>query len=101
MTALADEVFDCAERLAEGMPNRRLDPPLLGLLDEAPSIAPVPVLPELLADGRGRGIVFVYSMQSFSRRLRDGAPTGPTRWATRQRSPPCSVASRRRATLLT
>ena len=37
------------------MPNRRLDPPLLGLLDEAPSIAPVPSLPELLADGRGQG----------------------------------------------
>ena len=72
MTALADEVFDCAERLAEGMPTRRLDPPLLGLLDEAPSIAPVPILPELLADGRGRGIVLVYSMQSFSQAV--------TRW---------------------
>jgi type IV secretion system protein VirD4 len=66
ITALADEVFDCAERLAARMPNRRLDPPLLGLLDEAPSIAPLPGLPELLADGRGRGIVMVYAMQSFS-----------------------------------
>ncbi len=66
VTAFADEVFDCAERLAAAMPGRRLDPPLLGLLDEAPSIAPLPSLPELLADGRGRGIVVVYAMQSFS-----------------------------------
>ncbi len=72
ITALADEVFDCAERMAARAPTRRLDPPLLGLLDEAPSIAPVPSLPELLADGRGRGIVLVYAMQSFSQAV--------TRW---------------------
>jgi type IV secretion system protein VirD4 len=72
ITALADEVFDCAERMAARSPTRRLDPPLLGLLDEAPSIAPVPSLPELLADGRGRGIVLVYAMQSFSQAV--------TRW---------------------
>jgi type IV secretion system protein VirD4 len=66
ITAFADEVFDCAERLAARTPSRRLDPPMLGLLDEAPSIAPLPALPELLADGRGRGIVVVYAMQSFS-----------------------------------
>ena len=72
ITALADEVFDCAERLAARMPGRRLDPPLLGLLDEAPAIAPLPALPELLADGRGRGIVVVYAMQSFSQAV--------TRW---------------------
>lgn len=72
LTALADEVFDCAERMAVSMPTRRLDPPLLGLLDEAPSIAPLPSLPDLLADGRGRGIVVVYAMQSFSQAV--------TRW---------------------
>ncbi len=72
ITAFADEVFDAAEHLAARMPGRRLDPPLLGLLDEAPSIAPLPSLPELLADGRGRGIVVVYAMQSFSQAV--------TRW---------------------
>jgi type IV secretory pathway TraG/TraD family ATPase VirD4 len=76
ITALADEVFDRAERLATRMPGRRLDPPLLGLLDEAPSIAPVPTLPELLADGRGRGIVIVYAMQSFSQAV--------TRWGAQR-----------------
>ncbi|HUB71578.1 MAG TPA: TraM recognition domain-containing protein, partial [Acidimicrobiales bacterium] len=72
VTALADEAFDCAERVAARMPSRRLDPPLLGLLDEAPNIAPLPSLPDLLADGRGRGIVLVYAMQSFSQAV--------TRW---------------------
>jgi type IV secretion system protein VirD4 len=76
ITALADEVFDCAERMAARSPARRLDPPLLGLLDEAPSIAPVPGLPELLADGRGRGIVLVYAMQSFSQAV--------TRWGAQK-----------------
>jgi len=66
LTAFAQEVFDTAERLALTRPARRLDPPLLGLLDEAPSIAPVPTLPALVADGRGKGIVMVYAMQSFS-----------------------------------
>ncbi|HTW06314.1 MAG TPA: TraM recognition domain-containing protein, partial [Acidimicrobiales bacterium] len=79
LTALADETFECAERLAACMPSRRLDPPLLGLLDEAPSIAPIPSLPDLLADGRGRGIVLVYAMQSFSQAVsRWGAPRAET-----------------------
>lgn len=76
MTAFADEVFDCAERLAVRTPGRRLDPPLLGLLDEAPSIAPLPTLPDLLADGRGRGIVVIYAMQSFSQAV--------TRWGAQK-----------------
>ena len=76
LTAFAQEVFDTAERIAARRPQRRLDPPLLGLLDEAPSIAPIPTLPALLADGRGRGIVIVYAMQSFSQAV--------TRWGPSQ-----------------
>ena len=75
LTAFAQEVFDTAERLAARRPRRRLDPPLLGLLDEAPSIAPIPTLPALLADGRGRGIVIVYAMQSFSQAVTRWGPT--------------------------
>jgi type IV secretion system protein VirD4 len=66
LTAFAQEVFDTAERVGLREATRRLDPPLLGLLDEAPSIAPIPGLPSLLVDGRGRGITVVYAMQSFS-----------------------------------
>jgi type IV secretory pathway TraG/TraD family ATPase VirD4 len=69
LTAFADEVFDVAERQAGVAPGRRLDPPFLGLLDEAPSIAPIPGLPDLLADGRGRGIVMIYALQSFSQAI--------------------------------
>jgi type IV secretion system protein VirD4 len=75
LTAFAQEVFDTAERQANRKPGRRLDPPLLGLLDEAPSIAPIPTLPELLADGRGRGIVIVYAMQSFSQAVTHWGPS--------------------------
>lgn len=66
LTVFAQEVFDTAERLAHRAAGRRLDPPLLGLLDEAPNIAPIPTLPALIAEGRGQGIVIVYAMQSFS-----------------------------------
>ena len=77
LTAFAEELLDAAERVAVGRPGRRLDPPLLALLDEAPSICPIPSLPQRLADGRGRGIVVVYGMQSFAQARerwgRDGA----------------------------
>jgi type IV secretion system protein VirD4 len=66
VTAFAEELVVTAEELAARAPARRLDPPLLCLLDEAPSIAPLPGLPALAADGRGRGIIVVYAMQSFS-----------------------------------
>jgi type IV secretion system protein VirD4 len=66
VTAFAEELVITAEEQAARAAARRLDPPLLCLLDEAPSIAPLPGLPALLADGRGRGIVVVYAMQSFS-----------------------------------
>lgn len=64
LTAFAEELLDAAERIAARRPGRRLDPPLLALLDEAPSICPIPSLPQRLADGRGRGIVVMYGMQS-------------------------------------
>jgi type IV secretion system protein VirD4 len=66
VTAFCDELLVSADRRAAGTPARRLDPPLLACLDEAPSIAPLPGLPTLLADGRGRGIVTLVAMQSFS-----------------------------------
>ncbi len=58
------------------MPNRRLDPPLLGLLDEAPSIAPSSASPSCLPTGVGGGIVIVYAMQSFSQAV--------TRWGAQR-----------------
>ncbi|HUY05910.1 MAG TPA: TraM recognition domain-containing protein [Acidimicrobiales bacterium] len=66
ITAFADELILAGELRAASMPGRRLDPPLLACLDEAPSIAPLPGLPALVADGRGRGIIVMIAMQSFS-----------------------------------
>jgi type IV secretion system protein VirD4 len=66
VTAFAEELVFVAEERAARAPSRRLDPPLLCLLDEVAGIAPLPGLPGLVADGRGRGIVVVYALQSFS-----------------------------------
>ncbi len=76
ITAFCDELVAEAEREATKRPGRRLDPPLLALLDEAPSIVPLPGLPALVADGRGRGITTVLSMQSFSQATERWGPTG-------------------------
>ncbi len=69
ITAFCDELLLEAEQLSARQAGRRLDPPLLALLDEAPNIVPLPSLPALVADGRGRGIVVVYAMQSFSQAI--------------------------------
>lgn len=66
-TLFAEELLYVAGTVvAPHTPYRRLVPPLLACLDEAPNIAPLPSLPHLLADGRGRGIVTLVAMQSFS-----------------------------------
>jgi len=79
VTSFCDEFITTAETLAAMRPARRLDPPLLACLDEAPSIVPLPGIPALLADARGRGIVPIIAMQSFSqaeaRWGREGAAT--------------------------
>jgi type IV secretory pathway TraG/TraD family ATPase VirD4 len=76
ITAFCDELIAQAEHEAARRPARRLDPPLLALLDEAPSIVPLPGLPALVADGRGRGITMVLSMQSFSQAAERWGPNG-------------------------
>jgi type IV secretion system protein VirD4 len=76
ITAFCDELVVAAEHEGAKRPGRRLDPPLLALLDEAPSIVPLPGLPNLVADGRGRGITTVLSMQSFSQATARWGPTG-------------------------
>jgi type IV secretory pathway TraG/TraD family ATPase VirD4 len=66
LTAFVEEVLDRAEHRALHQPDRRLDPPLHAVLDEAPSICPIPTLPQRAADGRGRGIWIAYAMQSWA-----------------------------------
>jgi type IV secretion system protein VirD4 len=62
-SALAGEVFNRAKELALRTPNRRLDPTLRMVLDEAALICPVP-LPQWSADSGGRGITLHVSVQS-------------------------------------
>jgi type IV secretion system protein VirD4 len=66
-TAFTEELlFVAGDVMAPARPGRRLTPPLLACLDEAPSVAPIPSLPLHLADARGRGMVIVVSAQSPS-----------------------------------
>lgn len=66
ITALLEDVLDTARERAAHSPHGRLDPPLLLLLDEAANIAPIPSLPNLLADGGGVGITTVAVLQSLA-----------------------------------
>ncbi len=85
VTALCDEWLTLAETLSASQPRRRLDPPLLACLDEVAAIAPLPGLPGLLADGRGRGITTVVALQSFSQAV--------ARWGAEQAATMRNAAS--------
>ncbi|MDT0342716.1 type IV secretory system conjugative DNA transfer family protein [Streptomyces litchfieldiae] len=66
VTAITEDVLDRAEQLAVTRPHRRLDPPLVAALDEAPNIAPLPSLRQRVADGRGRGLCMIYLVQGWA-----------------------------------
>ncbi len=75
-TAVTEDLLDIAEAHAITSPAGRLDPPLLGALDEAPNVAPIPSLRQRVADGRGRGITVIYGLQGWaSARARFGEDT--------------------------
>jgi len=81
VTALVEDLIDAARQLAAGSPGGRLDPPLLLLLDEAANIAPLPSLPNLLADGGGSGITTVAVLQSLAQaRARWGEQAADALW---------------------
>jgi type IV secretion system protein VirD4 len=81
ITALLEDLLDTARTLAAASPHGRLDPPLLLLLDEAANIAPIPSLPNLLADGGGAGITTVAVLQSLAQaRARWGDAGADAMW---------------------
>jgi type IV secretion system protein VirD4 len=59
--ALAGYIYETARRMAGG---RRLDPPVLFALDEAPNIVPLP-LHDMTPQARGRGITFITCIQTY------------------------------------
>lgn len=56
LTALVASVVEHGRRMAERSSSGRLDPPLTLVLDDIAAVAPLPQLPELLADGADRGM---------------------------------------------
>ena len=76
ITALVEDLVDAARRQAASMPGGRLDPPLTLMLDEAANIAPIPSLPNLLADGGGSGVTTVCVLQSLAQARARWGPAG-------------------------
>ncbi len=81
VTALVEALVDAGRSRAATQTGGRLDPPLTLLLDEAANIAPIPSLPNLLADGGGSGITTVCVLQSLAQaRARWGLPGADAIW---------------------
>ncbi|GAA1285499.1 type IV secretory system conjugative DNA transfer family protein [Streptomyces javensis] len=64
LTALASHVVEHGRRMAERSSSGRLDPPLTLVLDDVAAVAPLPALPDLLAQGAGQGLPTLALMRS-------------------------------------
>src|SRR5205085_6043051 len=64
LTALLSHVVEHGRRMAERSSDGRLDPPLTLVLDDIAALAPLPVLPDLLATGPTRGLLPLATMRS-------------------------------------
>jgi type IV secretion system protein VirD4 len=65
MTAVAEHVLDTGLALANNSPwGGRLCPPLLSVLDELPSTAPLPTLRTRMANERALGLSFIWAAQT-------------------------------------
>ncbi|GGO81347.1 type IV secretory system conjugative DNA transfer family protein [Nonomuraea cavernae] len=75
-TTLVAEIHHRARQLASRRPGRRMDPPVLFVLDEAPEVCPIPRLPGWLATAAGSGLVFVVAGQSHAQFRQKWGPEG-------------------------
>lgn len=66
VTAMLEDLFDGARKVASRMPGSRLDPPLTVELNEAAHIAPLPNLPGYMGDSGGFSISLHVYLQSLS-----------------------------------
>ncbi|MGW2331247.1 hypothetical protein ACWC5C_36580 [Streptomyces sp. NPDC001700] len=64
LTALASHVVEHGRRMAERSSSGRLDPPLTLVLDDVAAVAPLPALPDLLAQGAAQGLPTLALMRS-------------------------------------
>ncbi|MGI5952025.1 MAG: type IV secretory system conjugative DNA transfer family protein, partial [Brooklawnia sp.] len=65
MTAVAEHVLDTALGLANQSKYGRLCPPMVSVLDELPSTAPLPTLRTRMANERALGLTFIYAAQTW------------------------------------
>lgn len=66
MTAVAEHVLDTSLLLANSSPwGGRLCPPLVSVLDELPSTAPLPTLRTRMANERALGLSFIWAAQTW------------------------------------
>lgn len=64
LTALASHVVEHGRRMAARSSAGRLDPPMTLVLDDVAAVAPLPALPELLADGDEQGMPALVLLRS-------------------------------------
>lgn len=66
VAAFIEDIVETARRMAARSRRARLDPPLALILDEIGSLAPLPSLPTLMAEGGGTGITTMPFLQSLA-----------------------------------
>jgi hypothetical protein len=64
LTALTASVVEHGRRMAARSTDGRLDPPLTLVLEDVAAVAPLPLLPELLATGQDRGLPALVLLRS-------------------------------------
>ncbi|WP_372442665.1 hypothetical protein [Streptomyces pactum] len=64
LTALLAGVVERGRRLAERSSSGRLDPPVTLVLDDIAAVAPIPALPDLIAQGAAQGLLTLALMRS-------------------------------------
>lgn len=76
LTALASSVVEHGRRMAVRSSAGRLDPPMTLVLDDVAAVAPLPALPELLAEGDEHGMPALVLLRSREQ----GRDRWPDRW---------------------
>lgn len=64
LTALLSSVVERGRRMAERSSSGRLDPPVTLVLDDIAAVAPLPALPDLIAQGAAQGLLTLALMRS-------------------------------------
>jgi type IV secretion system protein VirD4 len=66
VSAFVEDLVETTRRIAARSAGARIDPPLLLALDEIGNLAPLPSLPNLMAEGGGTGITTMPVLQSLA-----------------------------------